>query len=296
MSLVRYVVNGAPSPVPRFGWLDDRGNIRQIGEDDIDLSQLLGSAGTVDALREAVQGRELTLDAVTLGCPIPAPRRVLAAAGNYVPGGREGLGSAAQPWLFAKMADAPIGPGGAIPLPSLAGDVVEEIELAVLIGRPGRDIPVDRAEAHVAGWTICNDVSARRLNLEPDRRPGKFAPFFDWLNGKWFDGFLALGPWVVGPAAIGEIGELTITTRVNGEVRVAGSVATMTFSPYELIAFASRIMELRPGDVIATGMPHGGAPEVYLQPGDQVDGEISRIGVLTNHVAGAAQTGEAYGT
>lgn len=296
MSLIRYVINGAPTRVARFGWLDDRGKIQQVGQDEVDLPQLLVTSGTIDALRDAAHGRQLSLDDVTLGCPIPAPRRVLAAAGNYIPEGRAALGPAAQPWLFSKMADAPLGPGDAIPLPSLAGDVVEEIELALVIGRPGRDIPVDEADAHVAGWTICNDVSARRLNLETDRRPGKFAPFFDWLNGKWFDGFLSLGPRIVGPAAIGDIRELTITTRVNGEVRVTGSVSTMTFSPYELIAFASRIMELRSGDVIATGMPHGGVPEIYLQPGDRVDGEISRIGVLTNHATNGMEAGQAYGT
>jgi 2-keto-4-pentenoate hydratase/2-oxohepta-3-ene-1,7-dioic acid hydratase in catechol pathway len=290
VSVVRYVIDGSPEIGPRFGWLE-RGMIQQLGTEGVSLPDLLARVETVDDLAQQGTGEVIAEDRVHLICPIPRPRRVLAAAGNYVPEGRLSLGSTAQPWLFAKMADEPLGPGDVIPYPSMARDIVEEIELALVIGRGGRNIEPTEGAHHIAGWSICNDVSARSLVLDPDRHQGRFAPFFDWLNGKWFDGFLVLGPSIVGPASVGDASGLTISTRVNGDLRVQGSSSDMTFSPQELVAFASRIMELRPGDVIATGMPHGSAPEIFLRPGDVVEGEISGIGHLTNEVGPVASQG-----
>jgi len=281
MSLVRFT--HAAQDTPTFGWMDDQG-IRRLGDASVELVDLFDRVDSIDDLGELAEGPSIPESDVTLRCPAPRPRRVLAAAGNYVAAGRASLRGDAQPWLFAKMADGVLGPGDTITIPPLAGDVVEEIELAAVIGRSGSDIPVDRALEHVAGWTICNDVSARTLKLDSNRRQGDFAPFFDWLNGKWFDGFLCLGPRIVGTRELGGLLDLRIATRVNGELRVEGSTATLTFRPEELVAFASRLMTLRPGDVISTGMPHGLGPETYLRDGDKIEGTIDRIGTLSNVV------------
>lgn len=286
MSLVRFITAGQVSE-PLFGWHGPDG-IRAIGDASTTLPSLLLAVDELDELEARAHGPSIDPARVVLRCPVPAPRRVLAAAGNYIAAGRGSLRSDAQPWLFAKMADAPLGPDEPIHLPDLGADVVEEIELALVIGRSGREIPVERACDHIAAWTICNDVSARALRLDPDRRGGAFAPFFDWLNGKWFDGFLALGPRLVGRRHL-DLADLAIETRVNGELRVAGSTSRMTFTPDELVSFASRLMRLEAGDVIATGMPHGAADEIFLRPGDVVTGTIDGIGSLVNPIAVADQ-------
>ena len=112
--------------------------------------------------------------------------------------------------------------------------------------------------------------------------------FLDWLNGKWMDGFAILGPSIVTKSEAGDLGDVQITSRVSGSVRVQGSTKNVNIPWDELIAFASSMFTLRVGDLITTGMPHGTAAEIMLKPGDVVEGEIERLGVLRNPVVAEA--------
>jgi 2-keto-4-pentenoate hydratase/2-oxohepta-3-ene-1,7-dioic acid hydratase in catechol pathway len=228
----------------------------------------------------------MKLESVDLLSPIARPPHIYALAGNFTPGGRNAIAEDATPWIFPKSTYDVSGPNDDIVLWDLGVDVVEEIELAIIIGRPGRNVPREDALRHVAGYTVCNDVSARKLDLRADRRPHKFDAFFDWLTGKLFDGYAVLGPEIVTQAELPDPRGLAMRTRVNGEVRVEGNTSSMVFGVDEVVAFVSRVAELTPGDVIMTGMPHTGRPEVFLKPGDTIEGEIDRVGVLRNKAVG----------
>ena len=133
---------------------------------------------------------------VKLLAPIDNPGKLLAVAGGYYASKDAArLGPDAQPLVFCKRTDDIKGPGDPITLWKMSPDVVDEIEIAIVIGTAGKDIPKERALDHVYGYTICNDVSGRSLDLPPaGRRDLNFDGFIDWLNGKWMDGFAILGP------------------------------------------------------------------------------------------------------
>ena len=110
----------------------------------------------------------------------------------------------------------------------------------------------------------------------------------DWLNGKWLDGYAIVGPSIVTADEAGDLSNVRIVSRVSGEVRIDGSTRNVNVPWPDLIAFTSRLMTLNPGDIISTGMPHGTHDEIYLRPGDVVEGEIERLGVLRNPVVSEA--------
>jgi 2-keto-4-pentenoate hydratase/2-oxohepta-3-ene-1,7-dioic acid hydratase in catechol pathway len=132
-----------------------------------------------------------------------------------------------------------------------------------------------------------NDVTARTLDWGlTDREPNDWNGFFDWLNGKWLDGFAPMGPWLLTADEVPDPGRLDIELRVNGTVRQAGSTAEMIFGVAELVSFASRLMTLEPGDVIATGTPAGVGATTgdRLRPGDVMEGTVSGLGTLVTPV------------
>jgi 2-keto-4-pentenoate hydratase/2-oxohepta-3-ene-1,7-dioic acid hydratase in catechol pathway len=221
--------------------------------------------------------------------PIANPGKLLAVAGGYYSHPGEKLGPDAIPMLFAKMTDDIKGPGDPITIWKKSPGVVDEIEVAIVIGKEGKDIPRAKAMDHVFGYTICNDVSGRELAVPaPGRREKEMDGFLDWLNGKWMDGFAILGPAIVSKDEAGDLGDVEIISRVSGEIRVQGSTKNVNIPWDELIAFASSLFTLRVGDLITTGMPHGIHAEVMLKPGDVVSGEIHRLGVLRNPVVAEA--------
>jgi len=267
----------------RTGLLED-GRVHPIAGDigAIDVLRLDRTGRA--ALRETtVIGPGLDVGTVSLRRPIGEPRRVLAAAANYRAPGGERLRPPATPWFFMKWADGILGTDEPIPLPSYADLCVQEIELAAVIGHGGRNIAVGDALSHVVGYTIVNDVSARTLTEPDTRRPGSYTGYMDWLNGKWFDGFLTMGPAVIAADAI-DASSLRIVATINGEVCLDGQTSDMHFDVAELVAYISRFMELRPGDVIATGMPHIPGDEVRLAVGDVIEGTIDGIGTLRNPI------------
>jgi 2-keto-4-pentenoate hydratase/2-oxohepta-3-ene-1,7-dioic acid hydratase in catechol pathway len=246
---------------------------------------LLQGAAVVDEVAAAARaGQPVPEASVSLLAPIANPGKLIAVAGGYYEHeGAARLGPDALPLLFAKRTDDIKGPGDPITIWQISPGVVDEIEVAIVIGKEGKNIPRDQAMEHVFGYTICNDVSGRELAVPPPgRRDKDMDGFIDWLTGKWLDGFAILGPAIVTADEAGDLGDVRIVSRISGEVRVDGSTKNVNIPWDELIAFTSRLMTLRPGDIITTGMPHGLGEEIMLAPGDTVEGEIERLGVLRN--------------
>lgn len=226
----------------------------------------------------------LPSSAVRLRAPILNPRKLVCLGLNYRDHAEEAKFAIPDcPVLFAKFATAIIGPGDPILLPAVSCEVDYEAELAVVIGRPGRHIPQERAYDHVAGYTIVNDVSARDYQL---RKPGG-----QWLAGKTFDTFLPMGPALVTADEVPDPQALDIRCRIGGEVAQSSSTRQLIFPVPEIVAYCSHIFTLEPGDVIATGTPPGvgmaRTPPRYLRDGDTVTVEIAGLGALHNPVRNA---------
>jgi 2,4-diketo-3-deoxy-L-fuconate hydrolase len=233
----------------------------------------------------------LPLHAVRLLAPIVPKRNVFCVGWNYAAHFAEGKdfrpASAPQevpdhPALFSKNPFAIIGPGAAIRHPAPISEQLDyEVELAVVIGREGRDISERDALDHVFGYTVANDVSVR--DVQRTWHGGQ------WFKGKNFDTHLPLGPWIVTKDEIPDPQTLRITTRVNGVTKQDSNTKHMVFPVARIIAELSAGLTLHPGDVIITGTPEGVGmgrkPPEWLKPGDVVELEIERIGVLRNPIA-----------
>jgi 2-keto-4-pentenoate hydratase/2-oxohepta-3-ene-1,7-dioic acid hydratase in catechol pathway len=183
-----------------------------------------------------------------------------------------------RPLLFAKWQSAVIASGEPIVIPAGVEQVDYEAELAAVIGTRVKRVSVENALEAVEGYTCLNDVSARVLQFADGQ----------WTRAKSLDTFGPIGPRVVPRDEVGDPQSLRIQCRVNGETVQDGSTADMIFGVAELVAYVSETITLEPGDVIATGTPPGvafGRPDGrYLQPGDTVEVEIERVGVLANPV------------
>ncbi|MGH2459345.1 MAG: fumarylacetoacetate hydrolase family protein [Chloroflexota bacterium] len=257
-----------------------------------------GAAGQ-DLAREVVERTLKRGDAASLVdpasarllAPIPRPPKILCLAGNYAEHWREGGHEAPPkenhtPEVFVKPVTTIVGPDASIRLPGpLCTAVDYEGELAVVIGRAAKNVVAERALDYVAGYANFNDVSGRTLTIDVPRQPTARTGYFDWLNGKWFDTFGPVGPFL----AVDEIADpqaLTIQTRVNGTVRQRGATGDMIFTVAETIAWISRFVTLQPGDLIATGTPSGvgATTQTFLRHGDVVEVEVSGLGVLRNRV------------
>lgn len=215
------------------------------------------------------------------------PVNIFCIGKNYLEHAREGGDDTApeRPIMFMKSTAALNHPDGPIRLPACSPqpETDYECELAVVIGKPGRDIPRDKALDHVLGYTCANDVSARWWQKQGGGG--------QWIRGKGFDTFCPLGPVLVTADEIPDPQNLTITTTLNGQVMQDGHTRDMIFPVDELIAFMSQDTTLLPGTVILTGTPAGVGsarkPPIFLKPGDEVTIEIEKIGQLTNHVVAA---------
>ena len=224
-----------------------------------------------DPLYAAIQftGQRVPLAEVRLLAPVIPRSKVLAVGRNYAEHAAEmGEQVPDEPLVFLKPNTSVIGPEEPIGLPTQSTEVHHEGELAVVIRRICKDVPVERADEVILGYTIANDVTARDLQ----RKDGQ------WWRAKGFDTFCPLGPYIVTGL---DVTDLHLTTRVDGQVRQDSSTALMVRSVPELIAFVSSAMTLLPGDVLLTGTPAGVGPIVA---GQRVEVEIEGIGVLANPV------------
>ena len=214
-----------------------------------------------------------------LASPIPRPGKVIAIGRNYAEPARE-LGNDVpdEPLVFVKHTTAVSGPYDPIPRPVFVTDLDYEAELAVVIGRRGRDITEANAFNHVLGYCCANDVSARTAQMAT----GQF------VRGKSFDGFCPLGPAIVTRDEVADAEQLRIMCRVDGETRQDSSTSLMMFGIATLVAHCSAATTLEPGDIILTGTPPGVAmgrtPPPWLQPGQLCEVEIEGIGRIANEV------------
>lgn len=222
-------------------------------------------------------------DDVVFTPPIPNPRKIFCIGLNYEDHRNEtGRPKTAHPTVFARFADTLIGHNTPIRLPAVSSQADFEGELAVVIGREGWRVPRERALDIVAGYACFNDVSVR----DWQRHTSQYTP------GKNFPATAPCGPALATPDEVGELGALSIETRLNGEVMQKASLGDMIFPVPELIAYISTFAPLAPGDIIATGTPGGVGfkrdPQVFLRAGDVFEVEIEKVGLLRNLVEGEA--------
>ena len=232
--------------------------------------------------RLAAAGTLVKLNQVKLNSPIPQPRKNVVMLGvNY----REHVDEGAKarsleikypeyPVFFTKPATSVIGHLGKVVHHKATDRLDWEVELAVVIGKKGRDIPKDKAYDYVFGYTICLDMTARDLQ----RIHGQ------WFKGKSLDTFCPIGPWIVHKSALQNPQQVRLICRVNGEVMQDGNTRDMIFDIATTIESLSAGLTLEPGDIISTGTPSGvgfaRVPPVFLKPGDKVEGEVEGIGTL----------------
>ena len=214
--------------------------------------------------------------------PIPNPKKNVVMLGiNY----REHVDEGARareleikypewPVFFTKPATSVIGNLGKVVNHKVTTKLDWEVELAVVIGKKGRDIPKEKAYDYVFGYTVCLDMTARELQ----RRHGQ------WFKGKSLDTFCPMGPWIVHKSALPDPQQVRLICRVNGEVMQDGNTRDMIFDIPTTIESLSAGLTLEPGDMISTGTPSGvgfaRVPPVFLKPGDKVEGEVEGIGIL----------------
>ena len=304
MRLATLLIGGKPAAAAQMAsgaWL----NIAQAAAADPQTTV------EADSLQSLIQGGDAAMAAVValvaqadsgqhadavvsdavLMAPIPDPRKNIFCVGrNYAEHIAEGekaqnikVGVTEHPVFFTKPPTSVVAPDGDVLIfPTVSQDIDYEVELAVIIGKPGRNIAKADAFDHVFGYTILNDITARDVQ----RRHGG-----QYFKGKGFDGSCPIGPWIVTKDAIKDPHDLSIRLSVNGQQRQNGKTADMIFDIPTLIASLSEGLTLEPGDIIATGTPSGVGyamdPPQFLKAGDQVVCDVSQIGQLANTVRNA---------
>lgn len=249
---------------------------------DSESAQLALANLAASGFEGAVEGvNEVALGEVKLNPPLKNIDKVICIGKNYADHAREMGGEPPEiPVVFSMFPSAIVGPEDSVVLPSISRQVDYEAELVVVIGKAGRHIPRERAMDHVFGYCCGNDISAR------DWQKGK--PGGQWLLGKTFDTFAPLGPFLVTKNEVDDPHQLNVSCRLNGEIMQSSNTSSLIFPIDFLISHLSQFMTLAPGDLIFTGTPPGvGAgrkPPIFLKPGDEVQVEIERIGVLTNPI------------
>jgi 2-keto-4-pentenoate hydratase/2-oxohepta-3-ene-1,7-dioic acid hydratase in catechol pathway len=242
----------------------------------------------------------ISLETVKLLAPIPQPGKVIALAGNYSEhiaeaslkrGFNLGLSDSTRqttvPRPFIMPTTTIIGPDDEIPWPSFSKEIDYEIELVVVIGKKAKCISPVEAPGHVAGYTICNDVSARSVTFKEARRERPWDEFYDWLNGKWADGFLPIGPFLLTADEVEDVQNLNLILKVNDKIRQQANTSQMIYPVADIVSFLSFIMTLESGDVIATGTPAGVAVATgnFLKGGDKIECSIDKLGTLKNKLS-----------
>lgn len=302
---MRFVTFTAGSAGPRAGLVVD-GGVVDLADGAAEIGQKLPAsmaetlsmgdegmavAGEVQAAAKAGRFDLMPESEVTVTAAIPAPPTIFLLAGNYQAHIMESGAAAVDkekinPRPFIKPGTAIIGTGDPIRIPADSDTLDYEIEIAAVIGKPGRHIPVAEANEHVAGYTVFNDVSARSLKIADHRKEREGDNYFDWLIGKRCDSFAAVGPYLVTKDEAGDPNMLEMSLKVNGELRQHSSAGDMIFTIPESIAFLSRFVTLRAGDLLCMGTPGGvgAASATYLKSGDLVEAEIEKLGKLVNRV------------
>jgi 2-keto-4-pentenoate hydratase/2-oxohepta-3-ene-1,7-dioic acid hydratase in catechol pathway len=265
-------------------------NLSDFAGDMISLIEMIH--GGLEQLKDRIESipSGFPVESVELLAPIPEPRRNVMCLGlNYAEHAEEHYSASGRqtelpeyPIVFTKAPTSVNGPYADIPYdPTITQELDWEVELAVIIGRKGKNIPVEEAMEYVFGYSVLNDVSARDLQ----RRHKQF------FKGKSLDGACPMGPWIVTADELTDPHHLRVTSRVNGFVKQDSNTAMMIFDVPSIINHMSCGMTLLPGDIIATGTPSGVGfarqPPEFLQSGDIVECEVEGIGIIRNKVASA---------
>lgn len=259
------------------------------------IAFLAAGDAAVNAARNAVSkagdAHSQPLSATKLAAPLPCPGKLLCLAGNYAEHIQEGGGvyvgkEKMIPRFFSKPCSTVIATGEAIRVPASTGFADWELELAVVIGKTGRDLTPEQAEDHIVGYTIFNDISARELSFRKNLPQQEGDYYFDWLVGKWLDTFGPMGPWITLKDEVPHADRLGMKLWLNDELQQDANTGQMIFSPAEALSFISQFVTLNPGDIISTGTPAGvgHSKKLRLKPGDRIRGEIESLGVLENSV------------
>ncbi|SDV50739.1 fumarylacetoacetate hydrolase family protein [Chitinasiproducens palmae] len=288
MKIARYQHEG----VIRYGVVESERlqALAAPGKDD-DVIRLLAALARGDApeaagwRRASASGdRGVSFDEVTWLPPIALPGKIIGVGRNYDDHASEmAVETPDVPKLFMKWPGAMIGHQGEIRHTAEVRQMDYEVEVAVVIGKTARHVPVEAATQYIAAFTILNDVSERALQMMPKANSTSF--------GKSLDTFCPIGPWLVTRDAMPALDDITLQCWVNGERLQHGHTSRMIFDIPTLIAYLSRFITLEAGDIIATGTPAGVGmfrkPPRWLQPGDAIRMEVSGIGTLENRVVAA---------
>jgi 2-keto-4-pentenoate hydratase/2-oxohepta-3-ene-1,7-dioic acid hydratase in catechol pathway len=279
MKLVRYGRARAEKP----GLIDEDGTLRDLSRVVKDITPDVLSPAGLKRLRAVKTSRlPVVRGRPRLGCPLSGIGKVVCIGLNYTDHAQEvGLALPTEPLLFIKANSAITGPGDPIVRPRGAVKLDYEVELGAVIGRDALNVGEADALKHVAAYCIVDDFSERAFQMEHGGTTTK---------GKSCDTFAPIGPWLVTADEVGDPQALEVWTTVNGESRQRGQTANMIFTVRQLVAYVSRFMSLRAGDIISTGTPagvaHGMKPPRYVQSGDVVEMGITRLGVQKNRVVG----------
>ncbi|ALS93388.1 fumarylacetoacetate hydrolase family protein [Xanthomonas oryzae] len=271
MKLVRVGAEGHERP----GLIDSEGRIRDLSGviDDV-AGQHITNAGLEKLRALDVATLPLIEGDVRYGAAVGRIGKFICVGLNYADHAAEsGMEVPKMPILFMKATTAVCGPNDTVIIPRGSVKSDWEVELGVVIGDVARDVSVDEALNHVAGYAVINDLSEREFQLEHGGQ---------WVKGKSADTFGPIGPWLVTRDEIADPQNLSMWLEVNGHRYQNGSTRTMVFGVAELVSHISRYMTLMPGDVISTGTPPGVGlgqkPPVYLKPGDVMELEIEGLG------------------
>jgi 2,4-didehydro-3-deoxy-L-rhamnonate hydrolase len=280
MKLVRYGRSGQEKP----GLIDAEGTLRDLSRVVKDITPDVLTGAGLKKLRGVKTARlPVVRGTPRLGCPLAGIGKMVCIGLNYTDHAAEvGMALPKEPTVFIKAPSALAGPDDVIVRPRGSVKLDYEVELAAVIGREARYVEESKALSHVAAYCIVNDVSEREFQMEHGGTTTK---------GKSADTFGPVGPWLVTADEIADPQALEVWTTVNGERRQHGNTAKMIFSVASLVAYVSRFMSLRAGDLISTGTPagvgHGFKPPRYLANGDTVVLGIQGLGTQTHKVVEA---------
>ena len=280
MKLIRYGKLGSEKP----GIVDSEGKIRDLSNvlADIDAGTL--SDDSLNNIRKTdLQKLPEANNIERIGCPVANVGKLICIGLNYSDHAKESnMPIPTEPVVFMKATSAIIGPNDDVLLPAGSKKGDWEVELAVVIGKTARNVSESNALEHVAGYTICNDVSEREWQLEHGSQ---------WSKGKSFDTFAPIGPWLVTKDEIKDPHNLPMWLDLNGKRMQTGNTNTMIFGIEKLVSYLSYFVTLNPGDIVSTGTPPGVGmgikPEaVYLKAGDQMRVGIDGLGEQQQNVSG----------
>jgi len=298
LKLAHYVKNGAV----RVGIVDNANifdlietakeqalvSLKEIGSiDEILSGDLLGTIRDTQP-NITSRGEGFPVESAKLCSPILNPEKILLVARNYLSHNVEqNAKPPSEPYFFTKFRNALIGSNEPILIPKISAKVDWEAELAVVIGKTGKNIPREDAMEYVAGYAVSNDISFRDLQFSTRSDNAAVALGSNWVKGKGLDSSFPLGPWLVTRDEISDPHNLDISLKVNGETKQDSNTRDMIFKIDTLVEYVSAGMTLRPGDIISTGTPEGVAvftDQKFLKNGDVVEAKISKIGTLRNTV------------